>query len=83
MKTERVEFRPPKEFIPPESEDGKFDVVCSFESKPGGTVCLTMLGETPMPGYGKDGDYHKESKPSYAGVANQMQAAMPGGENPS
>jgi len=83
MKTERVEFKPPKEFVSPESTDGEFDVVCSFRTKPDGSICLTQLGDTPMPGYDEDKpDQAKENKPSYGGYANQMQAMQPQ-ENPS
>lgn len=77
--TEKVEFKPPKEFRAPEDvpmgED--WDMVCSFQTKPDGTICMTKIGDTPMPGYGKR--EYKESKPDYKAMAGQMQQGM-GGE---
>jgi hypothetical protein len=67
----KVEFTPPKEFVAPAgTEAGKqFDLVCTFESKQGGTLCLVQLGDTKMPGYdGKD----NESKPDYKQYAQAM-----------
>lgn len=82
MKTEKVEFRPPKDFVPPESENGVFDVVCSFRANPDGSVCLTQLGDVKMPGY-EDLEDEKPNKPGYGGYASKMQGAMPEQENPT
>ena len=36
--------------MPEDSDPGKdFDVVCSFKAMPGGTLRMTLLGNTPMP----------------------------------
>lgn len=72
---EKVEFTPPQTFTPPEgSEDGEFDVVCSFRTK-GSQICMTKLGDVKMPGY-EDGD--QQSKPDYSGYAQGMQSQMSG-----
>jgi hypothetical protein len=76
----KVEFKPPTNFKTPEgTEEGKeWDMVCSFETKPDGTVCMTKLGDTPMPGYdGKeDSDDHK---PSYQKYSSSLMQGMQGG----
>jgi hypothetical protein len=74
---QKVEFYPPDGFAPPEVEDGKFDLVCTFESRPDGSLCLTMLGDTPMPGYEGKGE---NGKPSYSKYTQDMQSALGEGE---
>ena len=56
---------------------GQFDLVCTFEVKQNGTLCMTMLGDTPMPGYnGKGADMEKENKTSYKGMAQGVVDGM-------
>lgn len=81
---DRVEFKPPKGFVPPEaSETGEFDLVCTFRSKPNGDICLTQLGDTKMPGYGEEGESRQQAKPSYSEYAKGMQSMMPQGGAPA
>lgn len=77
MNEKRVEFRPPAGFILPEGvgRGDEFDSVCTFKVKEDGTICLTKLGNTPMPGYGKDKD--SKHKQDYSGVAQELQVARP------
>lgn len=76
--TQQVEFKPPKGFIPPQAnETGEFDLVCTFRSKPGGTICLTQLGDTKMPGYGQSQTEKVESKPDYSQYSQGIAQAMP------
>ena len=78
-KSKRVEFAPPHGFTMPEGIDKNenFDLVCSFKMKDSGTLCLTMLGDTQMPGY----DSSERHKPDYSeytkgmGMGNQEQQA--------
>jgi len=78
----RVEFKAPPGFQPPQQEDpsADWDMVCSFRTKPDGTLCMTKLGDTPMPGY--DGKSEKvESKPDYSNVYKPlMQTQIAGPE---
>lgn len=75
----RIEFKPPKGFMLPEGTAGgdEFDSLCRFRLKSNGAVCMIMMGDTPMPGYG-DKDKHqsdgmKELGEGYAGrVREQM-----------
>ncbi len=72
--TQKVEFTPPQSFTPPEgSNDGEFDIVCTFRTK-GNKICLVELGDTKMPGY----DDSEDSKPDYAGYAQDMQQTQQG-----
>ena len=53
----RIEFRPPTGSVPEgltAVED--FDSVCTFRVKANGDICLVMLGDTQMPGYGEKPD---------------------------
>ncbi len=77
---DRVEFKPPQGFKPPEGEPEKeWEAVCTFKTKPDGMVCMTKLGETPLPGYdGKDHDEAKEEAPNYKGMAGQLAESMSG-----
>lgn len=71
---EKVEFTPPQSFTPPEgSDDGEFDIVCSFRTKDS-KICMTKLGDVKMPGY-EDGD-EPQTKPDYSGYAQGMQSQM-------
>ena len=79
-KGERVEFKPPEGFVAPEaSETGEWDVVCTFRSKPDGTICLVQLGETKMPGYDGGKEARMESKPNYSKYTQGMQGMMGAG----
>lgn len=84
-KSDRVEFRPPKDFTVPEGTEakGEFDLVCSFRVKPDGMICLTMLGDTKMPGYdGKEEEAEEtKSRPDYKQYAQSMTDEM-GAPNP-
>lgn len=75
MNTKKVEFEPPTGFTLPEGvgRGDDFDAVCTFRVKEDGTICLTRLGDTPMPGYGEK----PERKRAYTDVAQEMQAARP------
>jgi len=83
QQSRRVEFKPPEGFSPPENvEPGKdFDLVCSFQVKPTGELCLTKLGDHAMPGYdGKEGhDETKEhmDKPDYGEYSKSIMDAAP------
>lgn len=71
---QRVEFVPPQNASVPEEQNGEtFDLVCTFQRKPDGHVCLTMFGDSPMPGYDKE-KMHEE-KPSYGGYVGSMKQA--------
>jgi hypothetical protein len=73
---EKVEFTPPKNFIPPNDGNGEdFSLVCTFSVR-GGKLCMTKLGETEMPGYGKDD--MPQSKPDYSAMTQGMQQQMGG-----
>ncbi len=75
--TQKVEFVPPPSFSPPEgSNDGEFDIVCTFRTK-GNKICLVELGDTKMPGY-DDSEDDSSSKPNYAGYAQDMQQTQQG-----
>jgi hypothetical protein len=80
-KAERVEFTPPKEFVMPEGTEanGEFDLVCTFKVN-GGKLCMTMLGDHKMPGYGKN-DETQKSTPDIKGYVNDMFGAI-GATNP-
>lgn len=82
----RVEFRPPKGFAMPEGteEKGEFDLVCTFRVKPDGMLCLTMLGDTKMPGYDGKEESTEETKtrPDYKEYAQSMTDEMTGATNP-
>jgi hypothetical protein len=80
----KVEFRPPANFRSPENvEAGKdWDMVCSFRTQSDGSLCMTKLGDTPMPGYDKDdhdSDRDADHKPGYqklsSGIMNEMGAS--------
>ncbi len=74
-KQSKVEFTPPKGSVPEGKSAGdEFDVVCTFQVKPDGSVCLTMFGDTEMPGYDD-----KDERPSYKGYTDSMMAAGNGG----
>lgn len=81
MKSKKVEFQPPKDFAIPEglSAGERFDSVCTFELKDTGTVCMTMMGDADMPGYGKEEKAEHESKPDYGNVAGDLMNNKPTG----
>jgi hypothetical protein len=74
----RIEFTPPPDFAPPENiEEGKdWDLVCSFRTKPDGTVCMTKLGDLDLPGYGSKEDHDEDGvskeKPDYKEYVNKL-----------
>lgn len=79
---EPVEFRPPGDFhIPDPAEPGKpFELVCQFEAKPDGSLCLVMLGDVPIPKpkyknapAEKAPDYREYSKGIMDGMQGQSQ----------
>lgn len=60
----RIEFRPPDGAVPEGLTAGEeFDSVCTFRVKDSGEICLVMLGDAQMPGYGEK--YKSQSKPAY------------------
>lgn len=77
MKSQRVEFRPPKGSVPEgmtANED--FDLVCSFRVKDTGDVCLVKFGDAEMPGY--DGKASEApAKEEHADMAGKMMQAGP------
>lgn len=79
MKSKPVEFQIPEGFTIPEgTEPGEeFDVVCSLRAKNNGTLCLTRLGDTEMPGY-KDSKGDTAERPKYGQARDMMTSAMPG-----
>lgn len=65
----RVEFTAPKGVVPEGTSSGEeFDLVCTFRVKDSGQVCLTMMGDSKMPGYGD----HDDSKPGYEKEAKEV-----------
>jgi hypothetical protein len=76
---QRVEFRPPKNWQPPESvEPGNdFDMVCSFRSTPDGSLCMTMLGDTKMPGYDDKDEHPNQQSNEYAKGLMGTEIAQP------
>lgn len=78
--SQKIEFPPPKGFVPPESDGPEWEMVCSFTTDPDtGKICLKKLGDTPMPDY--DEGQKPESKPGYEGMAQSMMSnkiAAPG-----
>lgn len=72
MRAKKVEFTPPEGIVPAGAEPGEtFDIVCTFQVKEGGTVCLVTMGDANMPGYGKE-----NSKPGYGEYVNSMKERM-------
>lgn len=77
----KVEFKPPSDFQPPEVADpGKdWDMVCSFRTQPDGSICMTKLGDTDMPGYGSKAgkeDDEQRYKPGYEGIAKELSDSL-------
>lgn len=74
---EKVEFFPPQGASNPEgpegSKGGRFSLVCDFEPRPDGKVCMVQYGDQAMPGYdGKEG--MNAEKPSYGGYVGSMKS---------
>lgn len=69
----KVRFEVPTSFTIPEgtADDGTFDVVCSMKREGGRNVCLVKIGDTEMPGYGKD-----KGRPGYGEYADKMRGEM-------
>lgn len=83
---EKVEFVPPKGFKPPEGDKQEFDLVCTFRKQEDGFLCMTMLGDTEMPGYdekSRSSQTEKDNKPSYGEYSKDIMAAgeQQGGSN--
>lgn len=78
----KVEFPAPKGFLLPEGvgKGDDFDIVCTVRVKEDGTLCLTKLGDTPMPGYGEKAKGKQAN--DYSGLAESMQAERPMQERP-
>jgi len=78
MKTKQVEFQIPEGFFVPEgTEPGEeFDAVCSFRVKGTGTLCLTRLGDTEMPGC-KEAKEDAKERPQYGAAKQMMTGDMP------
>lgn len=74
MTTKKVTFKPPDGVVPEGTAVGDtFDLVSTYRLEAGGTVCLTVMGETKMLGY--DGG---EKKPTaYRPEAAEMAASAP------
>ena len=85
MKTQKVEFQPPKDASLPEGvQPGEdWDMVCSFRIGANSQICMTNFGDTDMPGYDKSESsekksYAKEDKPGYGDMASGMMGSMGG-----
>jgi len=82
MKSQRVEFQPPKDAAMPEGvqKDEDFDMVCSFRIGANGQCCMTKFGDAEMPGYDKSSsqEYKKDDKPGYGDMASGMMSTMGG-----
>lgn len=75
----KIEFKAPPGFaIPQGGEGGKpFDVVCTFEARENGELCLVKIGDSDAPGYGKNADKGEPEKaPDYKGMGQNMASAM-------
>jgi hypothetical protein len=70
----QVEFTPPPGVVPEDATPGKeFDLVCTFRVKAGGQVCLVMMGDQQMPGYGAREREDKPMKRDYSEEYDAMQ----------
>ena len=80
MKAKPVEFQPPEGVVPEGTTAGEsFDMVCTFNVKDNGTVCMTHLGDMEMPGCGDKKEHaKKEDKPGYGEAAQGMMSTMGG-----
>jgi|SRR6516164_3010021 hypothetical protein len=75
----KVDFPVPEGFTIPESareNDGEFDVVCTMRLE-GDKLCITKLGDTPMPGYDDHDESKEQAKPTYDNMAASMAADAP------
>ncbi len=73
----KVSFKPPAGVVPESTDqDDTFDLVCTFLLESGGTVCLTKMGDTDMPGYGDAAQATKKPAP-YRQEASDMAASAP------
>lgn len=69
MKTSKVEFQAPSGVVPEGTQSGEeFDIVCTFRVKDSGSVCLTMMGDSKMPGY----DDKDSKRPDYKQYSQDM-----------
>ena len=78
-----MEFEIPEGWQPPENPDPDkdLDLVCSFKVK-GNALCLTKLGDHPMPGY-DEADEKKDNKPDYSSLAPKEDPGPMGGQGGS
>lgn len=80
----KVEFPAPEGYMPPEHQNEEWDQVCSFKAgSKEGHLCMTKLGEHPMPGYDEGAETVKEAenaKPSYKGMTTSIVNQMEGGQ---
>ncbi len=73
--SKKVSFKPPAGVVPEGTGVGDtFDLVSTFRVEQGGTVCLTVMGETKMPGYDND---KGEKRAAYRPEAADMAASAP------
>jgi hypothetical protein len=70
-----IEFEPPKGFVIPEHQGKEFELVCTFEVKPDGMICMTKLGDTELDKE-DDHDERKDDKPGYGDYHKGMMSAM-------
>jgi hypothetical protein len=77
----KVTFTPPQGAVPEGTEMGAdFDLVCTFRLEKGGTVCLTMMGDHKMPGYGgEEAEHRTRARNAYSDEAKAMMGAGGGG----
>lgn len=71
-----VEFSPPKGFKPPdgdEQKDGKWDMVCTFETTGDGKIVLVKLGDTDMPKPAEK----QPKRPNYDAMAESIASSAP------
>ena len=71
-KSELIEFHPPKGVVPEDTEvGGMFELVSTYRLKPGGEICLVMIGDHKMPGY-EEGEYEEHMKGERKGYGDYM-----------
>lgn len=76
MKTQRIEFTPPKNSLPEGVKEGQeFDLVLTMRLEKGGKVCVTKFGDMEMD-YDKDGEDKSYVRPGMDDEIKAMQSAM-------
>lgn len=72
----KVTFKPPAGAVPEGTAEGDlFDLVTTYQLESGGTVCVKVMGEVKMSGYGDR--QAEKARPSYQEEASAMTASAP------